>query len=457
MQSLINTWHQQQSLLCNNGHQGSLFGCIKAFDTKMNHHLPLWSTFSATCIFICYFSSSSRDGAAADFQMGIRIAVAAIMAALAFAVKSIFFSGGFTSSWKLFCACTQFVTSCSLFLLVCQQQQRSLSSSYASFFPLLSIVEHCYTLPLLGVCRIAAPHLIRLQQQQQCKEKNHRLLDMFLGVFMGPLCAIILFSVQSSSSSSMEKPVDLESWQSWVLFLLLVVVHLTPPSSSSSGGNAASSAEAAAGLVVKGLLLCVGIACFHVRKRNNAEMGGGKGNLMDYNFFRTLPSSSAGELIILQLVLLLWLGLCACRWYVEVCNILFFSSDVCGCAAALNQGMAEKCIRCLSVETMKEDVDDACASLAVAGILAGAYAISSSSSSLEEKPRHDNDDDHDIHTMSMLDVVGSLAAVIVAVNVLQSTVGLYFKGRSTTTTSPSSSLSSLSSCSLSQRHKQHFA
>lgn len=100
----------------------------------------------------------------------------------------------------------------------------------------------------------------------------------------------------------------------------------------------------------------------------------------------------------------------------QVCQLIFFiecSSQEC----SSRQLPSLLCPRCFCVESMKEDVDDACSSLAVAGILVGAYAIST-----KPLPETNYDNLMMTHSISMLAVFGILAAVIAAVHLVHATV-----------------------------------
>ena len=68
---------------------------------------------------------------------------------------------------------------------------------------------------------------------------------------------------------------------------------------------------------------------------------------------------------------------------------------------------------------MKEDVDDACTSLAVAGIFLGAYAISPSP--LPEQQQHTGTQQH---SFTMLAVLGIAAAIITGVHLVNSAARL---------------------------------
>jgi hypothetical protein len=75
------------------------------------------------------------------------------------------------------------------------------------------------------------------------------------------------------------------------------------------------------------------------------------------------------------------------------------------------------------METMKEDVDDACASIAVAGILMGAYAISGKP--LPETKAASLLLLNNNHHTSMLGVFGVLAAVLTGVQLVHTVVKNY--------------------------------
>lgn len=76
-------------------------------------------------------------------------------------------------------------------------------------------------------------------------------------------------------------------------------------------------------------------------------------------------------------------------------------------------------MRCYSMQSMREDVDDACAALAVAGILLGAYSISSRPLP-ETKVRYPEDSGNQPqqHSFTMLTSLGVLAAVLVGTMVV---------------------------------------
>lgn len=424
--------------------------------------LWFWECFSACSMFLCYFSSlpvlSSTSNQQTRLvlqpeQMAARIGVVAAMTAAAAAFLHWFPRGaagrimpphekGWSHAetiswlWKLFCAMVQFVASSSLFVLVCQEppptghgNNRSDANHY--IFSLLSLVEHSYTLPLLALCRIVAPQLISFPRFRTS------FFDLIMGLGLGPVCTILLFVVPRYSSSSWSNdrstPMDLSSWESWVLFLLLASVYLTTAMSSSSTLQASRTAKMMT-VCCKGLVLCIGIACFYARRlvnSNNEEHGQPHTVVVvysDYHFFRSFAWSldpqtqSPAAKYFVQSLLMAWLGLLSCRWFSEVCKLLFFVDPSC-CETCLADDKAKKCPRCFCMESMKEDVDDACASIAVAGILMGAYAISgkplpetNAASMLLLKNSH--------HT-SMLGVFGVLAAVLAGVQLVHTMVKNY--------------------------------
>ena len=224
----------------------------------------------------------------------------------------------------------------------------------------------------------------------------------------------MLLFVGIANDASGQKEEDLstpageEGWQSWLLFLLLAAVHLVDVGQVHSREEN-HRAHVVANHLIRGSVLCCGIVCLHLR-RNFALDSQPKS---DFYFFRSFCASagdSGVQRYVLQAILLLWLGLLASRWFEEMCRCIFFRRC---CLPECSK--TRWCIRCYSIHIMKEDVDDACTSLAVAGIFLGAYAISPSP--LPEQQQHTGTQQH---SFIMLAVLGIAAAVITGVHLVNS-------------------------------------
>lgn len=288
------------------------------------------------------------------------------------------------------------------------------------YFSLLSITEHAYTLPLLGLCRITASQLLFVKWVR-------RAFDLLLGCVLGPVCTAMLLAgpLFLGADQDLSMPADLAGWEAWLAFLLLAAVHLLDSGSSSRGAGARHARQAAAVGGLRGAVLCAGIICLHFYRRSSSSPPAAAERSSDFYLFRSFATrcsrGNEGGTYAVQGTLMLWLGLLASRWFEEVVRCLFFrrcrtcgSSSSGGGNALLpqRQNKAGMCMPCYSMHSMKEDVDDACASLAVAGILLGAYSISSSplpEGGQQKDRRH-------VHGFTMLYALGILAAVVTGVH-----------------------------------------
>ena len=420
-------------------------------DHHHHHHYShhLWQCFSPAGIFACYFAtlSSLETREAQTMQMIFRLAVAASATLLlAVPVPTTIIHPSILKNrwWHLLASTIQFTSACGLFLLICQRPPSSARGKpNYYYFSLLSLTEHAYTLPLLGLCRIAPSQLLFM-------DKFRHAFDSIIGWILGPLCTALLFALpqqgllSSSSPTDLSTPADLSRWQPWLLFLLLAAVHLVAAEEEEEGAGAASSAVAeekgrrssddehevqthkstweALGTITRGAVLCVGIACFYVRRLLASADKNADETLIasDFYFFRSFASrvangNSAGQYV-LQGTMLVWLGLLASRWFEEITMCIFFNR--CSACAKRNitavvaspAAAAKQCMRCYSMHVMKDDVDDACAAMAVAGILLGAFSISS-----RPLPETHAADMVEEHSFTMLAALGTLAAVVTGV------------------------------------------
>lgn len=278
------------------------------------------------------------------------------------------------------------------------------------------------------------------------------IVDKFMGYVIGPSCTLLLF-LASGNRADRSSALDLGSAEAWILFLMLLATHLAGGQSCTDSPVAGRSP---AGTLVRGGVACIGILCFHVRRLASPPVL--EDSLpSDYHFFRSFsasfledPDSPASRALryCVQTLLLLWLGLLACRWFSEVCGCVFYShcypsvavghaadvavpdESLCSCllpigspvAVVATGSVANGCICCESVRLMKDDVDDACVSIAVAGILLGAYAISSRP--LPETQSEQLEAQGHLHYLSMLTMLSVLVGVIVAVRVLHAGIRL---------------------------------
>lgn len=360
-------------------------------------------------------------------QMIFRMAVAASATLLLAAVmpNSIIIRNRW---WHLLASTIQFTCACGLFLLMCQRPPSSARGNpNYYYFSLLSLTEHAYTIPLLGLCRIVPSQIL-------FTDKFRHAFDTVLGWILGPLCTALLFSLLTSSSSppDLSTPADLSRWQAWILFLLLAAVHLVVVEEAGGAVVVAEkkddgdehkerrvdhtkSASERLGTIIRGAVLCLGIACFYVRRLiAPADKNADETRLAsDFYFFRSFASRVANgntaAQYALQGTMLVWLGLLASRWFEEITMCTFFNQcSACqkGSSTAAKEE-AKRCMRCYSMHAMKEDVDDACAAMAVAGILLGAYSISS-----RPMPETHGAGMADDHSFTMLAALGTLAAMV---------------------------------------------
>jgi hypothetical protein len=252
--------------------------------------------------------------------------------------------------------------------------------------------------------------------------------DKLLGFVLGPISTILLFAAPISSSDDGDRssPMDLASWESWLLFLLLVCVHAF----SSSSSTAAQKKDATILALVKGLVLCTGIACFYARRAAAAAAtaaAGAKHASSDFYFFRSFAlrlaatTSPAIAKYFVQSILLAWLALLSCRWFSEVMQLIFFV-ECCEKHRKSQEREIMMCPRCYCASSMKEDVDDACSSLAVAGILLGAYAISSRPLPETMMNEGNKQQQQQQHYIAMLMAFGVLAAVMAGIYMVHAVV-----------------------------------
>lgn len=267
----------------------------------------LWQCFSPAAILASYFATLLYEREVQTGQMVARVAVAACITFLAIFLDV-------PRSFHLLGASVQFVCTCALFLLMCQSPPSSTKRGDPSYYhySLLSLSEHAYTLPIMGLCRILAPQLLSFRSFRKA-------FDALLGCVLGPLCTV-MFLTLAQNERNLSTPCNLASWQSWILFILLSAVHLLDTQPAS--GRAVNA-------TLRGLVLCVGIACFYIRRILEPPPSGT--NLhSDFYFFRAFASSASfrwhpAPKYILQAFFMTWLGLLASRWFSEACRQVLFS------------------------------------------------------------------------------------------------------------------------------------
>ena len=388
----------------------------------------MWQSFSATLLYACYFSTlpkpvleqqhqqiAQTDQAVARIVVVLGVtalAAAASAAAMAMMMPTLplAFVNACKRVWRIFCSSAQLVAGYSLFILMCQSpppsSHKSSSRGDANYyhFSLLSLVEHSYTLPLLGACRILGPQLIAVRGFCQA-------LDALLGYVLGPACCILVLLVfPSQQQQDQSSSLQLSTLQSWILFLIFLAVHLFG-SSSSRGISSIGQPKVATTIVIfaRGTLMAGGVCSLLLQRHFSPE----NDLKSDYYFFRAFFATSSSSRYVVKSLLLIWLGLLSSRWFAELCGEIFFYGDD-GTEATGSK-------RRIAVVTMKEDVDDACSSLAVAAILAGAYAISSRPLPEFAHPS-DQQQQQQQHCLSMLSVLALLACLVAGVHVVHTVV-----------------------------------
>lgn len=376
----------------------------------------LWQCFSPAAILASYMATlplppatDSDTPGVQTLQMILRVVLSAaatlVLLLLHFFVSAPPALASLARVWQLVSCSIQFVCTCGLFLLICQRPPSSTNgrgNPNYYYLSLQSLAEHAYTLPLLGLCRVASSQL-------QFLNTFRHYFDFGLGCVLGPICTVLLLALPSSSHhADLSTPADLSAWEPWLLFVLLAAVQLDAfGTNHHQGGHRTQSMVV---IATRGTILCAGIAAFHVRRLSPSSLQQAS-KTSDFYFFRAfVAQATAGQghaQYVLQGTLLLWLGLLASRWFEELLRCFFFAKHCLRCEAT------KTCMQCYSTQAMKEDVDDACASLAVAGIFLSAYAISS-----RPLPEIAGNNAGQQHSFVMLPALGVLAAVIVGAHVV---------------------------------------
>lgn len=325
--------------------------------------------FTVSMFLVCYFSTLHPTTSGGDQHQQAwkhiagRIACIAAFSAInilltilqqKMAWKENQFVIGFSHAWQIICTAVQFVTSCTMFMLVLQFNDKE--SPAERIFQM----ENAFAIALLAFIRVLSPHLLSLPATEE--DYFQRVFDICLNLIVAPISVglLLLLPMPASEKSKGSHALDQSSLSAWGIFLLLAAVQLLGKPGQRTGGQ-----HAAWNIFAKCCFLVLTMGLLQLRWKDLTLPSSSETAketfqyVEDYIFFHSMTGS-----FIVRTFLVAWTGMSAARWYAELEQNLFLTST----ESQRGKEDAEKAA----------DMEDAQFALALAGIVLALYASMSS-------------------------------------------------------------------------------